>query len=42
MLEEQSDPTQRTQNQVDIQQAAEQLEAFTDLFGGLILEVDLQ
>ena len=39
MLEEQSDWIQRIRNQVDIQQAVEQLEVLLDIFGGLVFEV---
>jgi len=42
MVNERSDWIERLQNQVDIQKAAEQLEAFIDLFGGLVFEVALQ
>ena len=42
MLAERLDWIERLQNQVDIQKAAEQLEALIDLFGGLIFEVALQ
>ena len=42
MLEERLDWIQRVQNQVDIQQAAEQLEALMGLIGVLVFEVALQ
>ena len=42
MLEERSDWIQRVQDQIDTQQAAEQLEAFVDLVSGLVFEVALQ
>ena len=42
MLEERSDWIQLIQNQVDIQQAAEQLEVLMDIFSGLVFEVALQ
>ena len=42
MVDERSDWIERLQNQVDIQKAAEQLEALIDLFGGLVFEVALQ
>ena len=42
MVDERSDWIERLQNQVDIQKAAEQLEALIGLFGGLVLEVALQ
>ena len=42
MLEHRLEWTQAVQNQVDIQKAAEQIEALIDLFGGLVFEVALQ
>ena len=42
MVDERSDWIERLLNQIDIQQAAEQLEALMDLFGGLVFEVALQ
>ena len=42
MPEKQSDWIQRIQNQIDIKQAAEQLEVLMDNFGGLVVEVALQ
>ena len=42
MDEEPVDWIQRVQDQIDVQQAAEQLEALIDLFGGLVFEVALQ
>jgi hypothetical protein len=42
MLEERSDWIQLTQNQVYIQQAAEQLEVLMDIFSRLVFEVALQ
>ena len=42
MVDERSDWIERLQNQIDIQQAAEQLEALINLFGGLVFEVALQ
>ena len=42
MVDERSDWIERFKNQVDIQKAAEQLEALIDLFGGLVFEVALQ
>ena len=42
MVDERSDWIELLQNQVDIQKAAEHLEAFIDLFGGLVFEVALQ
>ena len=42
MLEERSDWIQLIQNQVDIQQAAEQLEVLMGIFSGLVFEVALQ
>ena len=42
MVDERSDWIERLQNQVDIQKAAEQLEALINLFGGLFFEVALQ
>ena len=42
MVDERSDWIERLQNQVDIQKAAEQLEALINLFGGLVLEVAVQ
>ena len=42
MVDERSDWIERLQNQVDIQKAAEQLEALIDLFGGLVFEIALQ
>ena len=42
MVNERSDWIERLQNQVDIQKAAERLEALIDLFGGLVFEVALQ
>ena len=42
MVNERSDWIERLQNQVDIQKAAEQIEALIDLFGGLVFEVALQ
>ena len=42
MVDERSDWVERLQNQIDIQQAAEQLEALINLFGGLVFEVALQ
>ena len=42
MVDERSDWIERLQNQVDIQKAAEQIEALIDLFGGLVFEVALQ
>ena len=42
MVDERSDWIERLQNQVDIQKAAEQLEALINLFGGIIFEVALQ
>ena len=42
MLEERPDWIKRVQDQIDTQQAAEQLEAFVDLVGVLVFEVALQ
>ena len=42
MVEERLDWIERHQNQLDIQQAAEQLEVFMSLVGGLVFEVALQ
>ena len=42
MLKERSDWIQRIQNQVDIQQAAEQLDVLMDIFGRVVFEVALQ
>ncbi len=42
MVDERSDWIERLQNQIDIQQAAQQLEALINLFGGLVFEVALQ
>ena len=42
MLEEWSEWIQPIQNQVDIQQAAEQLEMLMEIFIGLVSEVALQ
>ena len=42
MLEERLDWIRRVQDQIDIQQAAEQLEAFVSLVGGLVFEVAWQ
>ena len=42
MVDERSDWIERLQNQVDVQKAAEQIEALIDLFGGLVFEVALQ
>ena len=42
MFKDRLDLTQRIQDQVDSQQAAEQLEPLIDLFGGLVFEVALQ
>ena len=42
MDEEPVDWIQRVQDQIDVQQAAEQLKALIDLFGGLVFEVALQ
>ena len=42
MLEERLDRIQRVQDQIDGQRAAEQIEALTDFFVGLVFEVDLQ
>ena len=42
MLEHRLDWIQAVQDQIDVQRAAEQLEALIDLFGGLVIEVALQ
>ena len=42
MLQEQSDWIHRVQDQIDVQLAAEQLEALMDVVGGLVLDVALQ
>ena len=42
MDEEPVDWIQRVQDQIDVQQVADQLEALIDLFGGLVFEVALQ
>ena len=42
MVDERLDWIERLQNQVDVQKAAEQIEALIDLFGGLVFEVALQ
>ena len=42
MLEQRVEWIQALQNQVDVQKAAEQIEALIDLFGGLVFEVALQ
>ena len=42
VVDERSDWIERLQNQVDVQKAAEQIEALIDLFGGLVFEVALQ
>ena len=42
MVNERSDWIERLQIQVDVQKAAEQIEALIDLFGGLVFEVALQ
>ena len=42
MVEERLDWIERHQKQLDIQQAAEQLEVFMSLVGGLVFEVALQ
>ena len=42
MLEERLDWIQRAQEQIDVQQAAEQLDAFASLVGESVFEVALQ
>lgn len=42
MDKEPVDWIQRVQDQIDVQQVADQLEALIDLFGGLVFEVALQ
>ena len=42
MLDERLDWIKRVQDQVDIQSAAEQLEALVSIVGGLVLEIALQ
>ena len=42
VLEEQLDWIQRVQEQVDVQQATEQIKAFVSVVGGLVFEVALQ
>ena len=42
MLHEQLDWIQRIKNQVDVQQAIEQIETLIDLVGRLVSEVSLQ
>ena len=42
MLEERLGWIQRAQEQIDVQQAAEQLDAFVSLVCGLVFEVALQ
>ena len=42
MLEQRVEWIQALQDQIDVQQAVDRLEALIDLFGGLVFEVALQ